>query len=58
MKLDFEHSTTQILDNKRLEAVKAYEETLIFGGGESGDWVRGFLEMCVGGGGISQMLYR
>ncbi len=57
MKLDFEHSTTQILDNKRLEAVKAYEETLIFGGGESGDWVRGFLEMC-GGGGISQMLYR
>ena len=50
MKLDFEHSTTQILDNKRLEAVKAYEETLIFGGGESGDWVRGFLAMCVGGG--------
>ncbi len=57
MKLDFEHSTTQILDNKRLEAVKAYEEALIFGAGESGDWVRGFLEI-VWGGGISQMLYR
>ncbi len=49
MKLDFEHSTTQILDNKRLEAVKAYEEALIFGAGESGDWVRGFLEIVWGG---------
>ena len=50
MKLDFEHSTTQILDNKRLEAVKAYEETLIFGGGESRDWVSGHFDLRVGGG--------
>lgn len=44
MKLNFEHSTTQILDNQKIKAVKAYREVLIFGGGESGEWVRGLLE--------------
>ena len=52
MKLDFEHSTTQILDNKRLEAVTASESTLIWGGADRGDWVRGFFDMRVGGGHI------
>lgn len=43
MELDFEHSTTQILDDQKIKAVRAYRDILIFGGGESGDWVRSLL---------------
>ena len=44
MVLDFEHQTESILDERKLEKIYSYKNALIFGGGESGDWVRSLLE--------------
>lgn len=44
MILNFEHQTTQILDEMILSKVHKYHRAIIWGGGESGDWVREYLE--------------
>lgn len=44
MLLDFVHQTTRILDEKIVENIHKYREALIWGTGESGEWVREYLE--------------
>lgn len=44
MILNFEHQTTQILDEMILSKVHKYRSAIIWGSGESGDWVRKYIE--------------
>ena len=54
MLLDFVHQTTRILDEKIVENIHKYREALIWGTGESGEWVREYLEARK----LLSMLYR
>ena len=47
MNIDYDHKTTEVLNtdiSSLLHDVRGYSKTMIFGAGESGEWVRSILE--------------